>query len=83
MEVVNYADMGSTTRTENDGLYRVFKRVTGGCVEFDYFARPRLITDAPFAHFRVDDVFHRADYRITDPTPGMSGFRDGGVTFRL
>lgn len=66
----------------NDGLYRVFRRETGGCIEFDFFARPRLITDAPFAHFRVNDIFHRADYRVTDATPGLSGFRNGGLTYR-
>lgn len=79
--IQNFGSFGSNTTTINDGLYRVFKRETGGCIEYDFFARPRLITTTPFAHFRVDDVFHRADYRITDAQPGLSGYRNGGLTY--
>lgn len=71
------------TRTTNDGLYRVFVRKTGGCYEYDFFARPRLITDAPFGHFRIDDVWYNVNsYRLESPVPGFSGYRNGGLTYR-
>ena len=70
-----------TTTTVNGGMYRVFKRVTGGCVEYDFFARPRLITDAPFMHFRIDDVFYNSFVKGTDPLPGFSHYLNGGVTY--
>lgn len=70
-----------TTTTVNNGMYRVFKRVTGGCVEYDFFARPRLITDAPFMHFRVDDVFYNSFVKGADPIPGFSYYANGGVTY--
>jgi hypothetical protein len=84
MEIVNF--MGApdgTTTTVNNGLYRVFKRVTGGCVEFDFFARPRLLTTAPFSHFRLDNVFYSSYFRQTDARIGQSYYRDGGVSYRL
>ncbi len=83
MEVVNFAGMandGSTT-TINNGMYRVFKRVTGGCVEYDFYARPRLITDAPFMHFRLDDVAYRSAYNQRDAVPGQSYYSNGGRSY--
>jgi hypothetical protein len=74
-------DADSST-TVNNGLYRVFKRTTGGCIEFDFFARVRLILDAPFLSGRLDDVIYNSYYRQTDARPGMSYYRDGGVTYR-
>ena len=70
-----------TTTTVNNGMYRVFKRVTGGCVEYDFFARPRLITDAPFMHFRIDDVFYNSFVSNNDPIPGFSYYKNGGLTY--
>jgi hypothetical protein len=81
LEIVNFMGENSST-TVNNGMYRVFKRVTGGCVEFDFYARPRLITDAPFTHFRLDDVFYRADYKQRDAIPGFSYYVNGGTTYR-
>lgn len=66
----------------NNGLYVVFKRKTGGILEYDFFARPRLILDAPNLSGRLDDVFYNSYYRQTDATPGMSYYRDGGLTYR-
>lgn len=80
MEVVNYVPDG-TTQTANNGMYRVFKRVTGGCVEYDFFARPRLITDAPFMHFRIDDLFYKSAYNQRDAVPGMSYYPTGGASY--
>jgi hypothetical protein len=82
MEVVNFTGMDNDTMVVNDGMYRVFKYKTGGCYEYDFFARPRLITDAPFMHFRLDDVFYRADYSQRDATPGMSYHQNGGLTYQ-
>lgn len=70
-----------TTTTLNNGMYRVFKRVTGGCVEYDFVSRPRLISDAPFLHFRVDDVWYNSYIRQTDPIPGFSYYANGGATY--
>lgn len=85
MEVVNSAGMandGSTT-TINNGLYRVFKRVTGGCIEYDFYARPRLITTAPFMHFRIDDIRYKSAYNQRDAVPGMSYYANGGRSYAL
>lgn len=83
-DIVNFAGMSdATTTTLNGGLYRVFKRVTGGCVEYDFYARPRLITDAPFMHFRLDDIRYRAAYNQHDANPGASYYYNGGATYRL
>jgi len=71
------------TRTFNNGLYRVFKRVTKGCLEFDAYARVRLILDAPFLSGRLDDVFYNAYAKVQDPLIGQSYHSDGGVTYRL
>lgn len=71
----------ATTSTVNNGLYRVFKRVTGGCIEYDFFARPRLITDAPFMHFRIDDVWYKSFVDRHTPIPGLSGYVNGGYTY--
>jgi hypothetical protein len=80
-EIANFNGISdAATTTLNNGMYRVFKRVTGGCVEFDIFGRVRLITNAPFAHFRIDNLFYRADYKLTDPIPGQSGYYNGGRT---
>lgn len=84
MEAVNFMGLDAATTTYNDGLYRAFKRVTGGCLEYDFFARVRLVTNAPFMHFRLDDVMYRADYRQTSPIPGFTyAYRNGGATMRL
>lgn len=84
MEVVNLAGMGDgTTTTVNNGMYRVFKRVTGGCVEYDFYSRPRLISDAPFMHFRLDDIFYRSAFNQHDAVPGASYYANGGVSYRL
>ena len=83
MELANaFGLANSETTTVNSDMYRVFKRVTGGCYEFDFFARPRLITDAPFMHFRVDDVFYYSYLREHNPLPGGSHYYDGGLTYR-
>lgn len=82
-ELVREIDGGSITRTLNNGLYRAFKYQTGGCLEFDFIARPRLITDAPFAHFRVDDLFYRSAFNQHDAVPGASYYYNGGTTYRL
>lgn len=82
MEIQNFMTGGANTTTYNNGMYRAFRRETGGCIEFDFYARPRLITDAPFMHFRIDDLAYRADYRQTPALPGYSGYRNGGSTYR-
>jgi hypothetical protein len=83
-EIANFMGMtDAATTTINNGLYRVFKRVTGGCVEFDFFARPRLVTTAPFMHFRIDDIRYKAAYNQHDARPGESFYFNGGVSYRL
>lgn len=72
----------ATTQVLNNGLYLVFRRQTGGILEYDFFARPRLILDAPFLSGRLDDIIYNSYFRQTDATPGDSYYRDGGVTYR-
>jgi hypothetical protein len=81
MEIVEFTGSSSETTTLNNGMYRVFKRTTGGCYEYDLFARVRMITNAPFMHFRIDNLFYRADYKLVDPIPGFSGYINGGNTY--
>lgn len=70
------------SRVINNGMYRVFKKNQGGCYQFSFFARPRLILDAPFVHFRVDDIRYKNYAKTRDPRPGMSLYQDGGVSYR-
>lgn len=83
MDAVNFAGMDNDTLVVNDGMYRVFKYKTGGCYEYDVFARPRLITDAPFMHFRLDDLYYRSDFAQRDPLPGASYYANGGISYTL
>lgn len=73
----------ATTATVNGGLYRVFKRQTKGCLEYDFFGRVRLILDAPFLSGRLDDIRYKSYYKQTAPIPGFSHYLNGGVTHRL
>lgn len=73
---------GDETTVLNNGLYRVFKRVTKGCYEYDFFSRVRLILDAPFLSFRVDDLFYNSYHKQVDPIPGTSYYVNGGVSYR-
>lgn len=81
MEVEGFLT-GGNSQVLNGGLYRAFRRETGGCIEFDFFARPRLITDAPFAHFRIDDVAYNSYYNQRDAIPGMSYYSESGLSYR-
>lgn len=77
----SFGDAASTT--VNNGLYRVFKRVTGGCIEFDFFARPRLISDAPFMNFRLDDVAYKSHFDQRDARVGESYYVNGGRSYNV
>lgn len=82
-EFANFAGLSnSETTTVNNGLYRVFKRVTGGCYEFDFFSRVRLVLDAPFLSGRIDDLRYNSYFKATEPIPGYSYFRNGGISYR-
>jgi hypothetical protein len=70
------------SRVINNGLYRVFKRVTKGCVEFDVFARLRVILEAPFLAARLDDVWYDSYIQDRQAIPGFSNYFNGGATFR-
>ena len=73
---------GSNSKTLNNGMYRVFRYETGGCLEFDFWAEVRIIQDAPFLAARIDDLQYTSYYKQTDPIPGMSYYADGGVSYR-
>lgn len=70
------------SRVINNGLYRVFKRVTKGCVEYDVFARLRVILEAPFLAGRLDDVWYYSYIQDRQAIPGFSGYANGGLTYR-
>lgn len=74
---------GQISETVNNGMYRVFRYQTGACMEFDFYGRVRLITDAPFAHFSMDNMFYRSSYDQHDAIPGQSFYHNGGTTYRL
>lgn len=82
VELEQFVAPGVST-TVNNGLYRVSKFQTGACVEFDFYAKLRLITDAPFMHFSLDNVFYRSAYDQRDALPGQSHYVNGGATHRL
>lgn len=81
-EIANALGGVDDSRVLNNGLYRVFKKNIGGCYQYSFFARPRIMLDAPFVHFRVDDVFYNHYAKTRDPRPGMSLYQDGGVSYR-
>lgn len=81
-ELVNGFGIEGESRVVNGGLYRVFKRVTKGCVEYDVFARLRVILEAPFLAGRLDNVWYTSSIKGRDPIPGMSYAVNGGVTYR-
>lgn len=84
MEFANAFGMGADdSKVLNDGMYRVFKYQTGGCLEFDFWGEVRIIQDAPFLAARLDDIQYTSYYKQTDPIPGMSYYSDGGVSYRL
>lgn len=70
------------SRVINNGLYRVFKRVTKGCIEFDVFARLRVILEAPFLAARLDDVWYDSYIQDRQAIVGFSGYANGGATMR-
>ena len=82
-EYVSASGIGDTTTTTwNNGLYRVFKRMTKACVEYDLFGKFRLVLDAPFLSGRLDDVAYMSYFRQTDAVPGHSYHYDGGTSYR-
>lgn len=81
-DIANAIGGADDSRVINNGMYRVFKKNQGGCYQFSFFARPRLVMDAPFVHFRLDDVFYNHFAKTRDPRPGMSNYNDGGISYR-
>lgn len=81
-ELVNGFGIDGESRVLNGGLYRVFKRITKGCVEYDVFARLRMILEAPFLAGRLDNVWYTSSIKSRDPISGMSYYANGGVTYR-
>jgi len=81
-ELTNAFGIEGESRVINNGLYRVFKRVTKGCIEFDVFARLRVILEAPFLAGRLDDVWYTSYIQDRQPIPGFSYYANGGLTYR-
>jgi hypothetical protein len=67
----------------NNGLFIVGKRSTGLCIEWHIQSRMRLILDAPFLSGRVDDLIYTLVDPIAEAIPGVSNYRNGGVTRRV
>jgi hypothetical protein len=93
---LQYFDMGNSYINEfanafglddvtvlNNGLFIVGKRSTGLCIEYHVQARMRLILDAPFLSGRVDDAIYTLVDPIAEAIPGVSNYRNGGITRRL
>lgn len=81
-ELANGFGLNAQSAVLNGGLYRVFKRETKGCIEYDVFARVRMILDTPFLAARLDDVFYYSYTKQRDSIPGMSYYANGGLTYR-
>lgn len=69
--------------TMNNGLYLASYRWTGMCLEYHFACRMRLILEAPFLAFRLDDVHYttRTQQRLADPSD-THFYADGGRTYR-
>lgn len=74
---------GMDTMTLNDGLWRVFKYVTGGCLTYDFYGKYRLMLDAPFLSARVDNLLYKSYAKTRDAVPGQSLYANGGTTHRI
>jgi hypothetical protein len=81
-EAVNATGAASDTVVINNGMYRVFRMNQGGCYQYKFVARPRLILDAPFVHGRLDNVRYTGYAGARDPIPGMSNYVNGGISYR-
>lgn len=70
-------------RTLNEGLYIVGTRDTGLCLEYHFQSKMRLILEAPWLAFRLDDVQYtvRTGQRLADPSD-TNFYADGGVTYQ-
>jgi hypothetical protein len=71
----------NNSMTMNNGLYRVFRMERGGCIQWKFFARPRMMFDAPFVHYRVDNLNYTNYAPTRDPIPGFSLYSNGGRSF--
>jgi hypothetical protein len=93
---LQYFDMGNSYINEfanafglddvavlNNGLFIVGKRSTGLCIEWHIQARMRMILDAPFLSGRVDDAIYTLVDPIAEAIPGVSNYRNGGITRRV
>ena len=78
----DFADGIANFSTLNDGMYLASARSTGGCVQFLFQARGRLILEAPFLASRVDNVQWTETRKPFDPIPGASLYVNGGVSLR-
>jgi len=82
-ELVNATGPDTDTIVTNDGLYRVFRLKQGGCVQFKFVARTRLMLDAPFVHGRLDNVRYTGLAGVRNPIPGQSNYVNGGTSYRV
>lgn len=86
-EATEYANFiggdGFDTMTLNNGMWRAFKYVTGGCLNYDFYGKYRLMLDAPFLSGRVDNLIYKSYAQTRDALPGMSLYVNGGSTYRL
>lgn len=67
----------------NNGMYLVFSRSSGGCLEYHFQSKMRLVLDTPFLAGRVDNVRYTFRAQIRNATPGASFYADGGQSRRL
>lgn len=69
----------------NNGMYRLFRFETGGCLNYKVYGKFRMILDAPFVSGRLDNVLYTSFYKQVDPIPGSSWsfYSNGGNSYRL
>lgn len=69
----------------NNGMYRLFRFETGGCINWKVFGKFRMILDAPFVSGRIDNCIYTAYHKQQDAIPGSawSFHNNGGNSYRL
>lgn len=83
-EASEFMGMENDARVINNGFYAVGKRSTNGlCTKFEFYAKHRLILDAPFLAARVNDVQFTYRAQDRDAYVGDSLYKNGGVSTRF
>ncbi len=82
-EWYNLMGADSDSAVTNGGLYRMGKRKSPDCIEYEFKSMWRLILRAPFGAIRWDGIRFADRSRTRSPYANESYHADGGQTTRL